>query len=100
MAPKFRSSCACGPRNSACLCLRLPLALRAEERRPVHEDRPLDGPPAPRARLTFAPVSVEPPVEIAGLAVHIDVERVETGATGRNRLAEHLFDVSQQPLRG
>ena len=53
------------------------LAARAEERRPVHELDPADRRAAAVAGLALAAVGVQRPVEVARLAVDVDVEGVE-----------------------
>ena len=53
------------------------LAARAEERRAVHERDPPDRGAAAVAGQPLAAVGVQRPVEVAGLAVDVDVERVE-----------------------
>src|SRR5947209_10224560 len=53
------------------------LAFRAVERRPVHELLPAHHRAAAPAVLSFAAIGVQRPVEVAGLAVDVDVERIE-----------------------
>src|SRR6476619_3885104 len=62
------------------------LAGRAEVRRAVHEGDPADRGAAARAGLVLLAVGVQRPVEVAALAVDVDVERVERRAA----LAEGL----------
>src|SRR5262245_38802407 len=66
------------------------LAFRAVERRPVHELLPPHHRAAAPARLTLAAVGVKRPVEVAGLAVHVDVQRVERRAALPQRVGHHL----------
>ena len=56
------------------------LALRAEERGAVHERDPADRRTAARARQALLAVRRQRAVEVARLAVDVDVERVEAGA--------------------
>ncbi len=51
---------------------------------------------AARARLALAPVHRQRTVEVAALAVDVDVERVEGRAAGAHRLAQHVADVAEQ----
>ena len=66
------------------------LAARAVERRAVHELLPADHRPAAPARQALAAVRVQRAVEVARLAVDIDVQRVERRAALRQRVAHHL----------
>ena len=68
------------------------LADRAAVGGPVHERIAADQGAAPAARLAGPPVDVQRPVEVAALAVHVDVEAVEGGAAVRERLGEHVRD--------
>src|SRR5262245_15843161 len=62
---------------------------RTEERRAVHELDPPDRRPAPVTRLALAAVGVQRAVEVPGLAVDVDVERVEAGPSLDQRRAHH-----------
>src|SRR4051812_3283744 len=84
------------------------LADGAEERRPVHEADPPDRRTAAGAGLVLAAVDLQGPVEVAALAVDVDVEGVEGGAAlseggghhGPGR-REHPLDVGDpQPDAG
>src|SRR5690606_27224413 len=72
------------------------LAARAAVGGAVHERLAADRRPAPLARLVLAPVGLEPALEVAALAVHVDVEAVEGGAALGQRLGEHRAHVSEQ----
>ena len=63
------------------------LAVRAEERRTVHEGVAADRGAAPRAGPVLLAVGVQRTVEVAGLAVDVDVQRVERGPADGQRLA-------------
>src|SRR3954447_14238580 len=56
------------------------LADGAEERRAVHEADPPDRRTTARTGLVLAAVDLQRPVEVAALAVDVDVERVERRA--------------------
>src|SRR6478752_3932815 len=66
------------------------LAFRAVERRPVHELLPPHHRAAPWARLALTAVGIQGPVEVAGLAVDIDVQRVERRAALAQRITHHV----------
>ena len=72
------------------------LAPRAGVRRAVHEGLSPDGCPAPLAGATLLAVGVERPVEVAGGAVDVDVERVEA-RPARERLEHDVTGVVEQP---
>src|SRR4051794_14564674 len=65
------------------------LADGAEERRAVHEADPPDRRTAARAGPPFAAVDLQGPVEVAALAVDVDVEGVERGAALPQRRGHH-----------
>ena len=75
------------------------LAARARVRRPVHERLAPDRRAAPAARLALPPVDGQRPVEVAALAVHVDVQRVEARAALAQRLPHHVGHVAQQRAR-
>lgn len=65
---------ACGPSRRS-------LAGGATKGRAVHEALPPDRRVAPRTGPTFLTVSIQGPREVARLAIDVDVERVEAGAS-------------------
>src|SRR2546421_12451712 len=72
------------------------LAARARVGRPVHERLAPDRAAAPGAGQALLAVDGERTVEVAGLAVDVDVERVERGAAGPQRVVHHLGRRGQQ----
>src|SRR3954471_16150784 len=66
------------------------LAFRAVERRAVHELLPPHHRTAAPARLAFAAVGVQRPLEVAGLAVDVDIQRIERRAALAERVGHHL----------
>ena len=73
------------------------LAVRATVGGAVHEHVTADRRAAPAARLALAAVGLQRPVEVAALAVHVDVQRVEGRAAGLERLRQHVTDRLEQP---
>src|SRR5699024_8436541 len=67
-----------------------PLADGAEERRAVRERLAAQGRAAPRARFALPPVGVETSGEVTGLAVDVDVERVEARAAHHEGLGHDV----------
>src|SRR3954468_19504611 len=65
------------------------LAGQAEERRTVHEADPPDRRTAARAGLPPAALALQGTVEVAALAVDVDVEGVEGGAALAERRGHH-----------
>src|SRR5690242_361435 len=71
------------------------LASRAAERGTVHERLAPDRAAVARAGRTLLPIDVQAPFEVAGLAVHVDVQGVEAGPADPERLGHHLVGVAQ-----
>src|SRR4051795_12416933 len=62
------------------------LAFRAVERRPVHELLPPHHRAAAPARLALAAVGIQRTLEVTGLTVDVDVQRVERRAALSQRV--------------
>src|SRR4051812_16700479 len=79
---------------------RRPLAGGAEEARAVHEGDPPDRSAAARARPPRLAVDGQRAIEIAALAVHVHVQRIEGRPPGPQRLLEHPAHLRQQGRDG
>ncbi len=75
------------------------LAAGAEEGRAVHEGFTAHGGSAALAGQTLLPVHRERPVEVARLAVHVDVQRVEGRAARAQCFAHHVRGGGQHLAR-
>src|SRR6266545_2646307 len=73
------------------------LAGRAEIARSVRERDLADRRATTGTRLASSSVDVQRAVEVAALAVDVDVERVEKRAAHADRVGEHRPDLAQQP---
>src|SRR5262249_44449958 len=74
------------------------LALRAPERRPVHEPLAHYRRAAAGTRLVGLPVNGKRSVEISAIAIYLHIQVVERRAAGVNRLIEDRTDGFEQPL--
>src|ERR1700704_1589760 len=72
------------------LTARTRLTPRTVERRTVHKPLTAYHRAAARAAFAFAPIGIQGSVEVARLAVDVDIQRIERGAALAECLAHHF----------